>query len=166
MKTWPLDSLRLIGRLLIIAGLISVLLIAACKKEEADTELPVVTIQSPLNCDSIKQGNFIQLEAALTDNRELHKWAVDIHQNFDHTSYAPTDQGCNFGPDKTPFNPFKYAVVEEIQPGTKDFTLKLSVLVPEGTDDGDYFLVVYAQDTRGLTGWYSISLSIYNDDVH
>ena len=138
-------------------------LLDSCKKE-GDAELPVINLVSPVNCDSIRQGNFISMKAIFTDNEELARYAVDIHHNFDHTSYASSDQGCNFDPDKSPFNPFKYAVVEEIQPGLKLYTANLNILIPESTDRGDYFLVVYAQDKRGLQSWYSISLKFFNND--
>lgn len=135
----------------------------ACKKEQ-DEELPAISLVSPANCDSTLQGTFINFKATFTDNDELARYAIDIHQNFDHDSYATTDQGCNFGPDQTPFNPFKYGIVDEIPPGLKSYTAELNILVPESTDSGDYFMVVYAQDKRGLQKWYSISLKFYNND--
>lgn len=104
------------------------------------------------------------MKATFTDNDELARYAVDIEQNFEHIGYTTSDQGCNFDPDKIPFNPFKYVVVEEISPGLKVFTKELDILVPENTDKGDYPMVVYAQDKRGLQNLYSISLKMVNND--
>lgn len=150
--------------LILLIPVLGLIGLNGCKKDDGDTQLPVVEIISPINCDSILQGDFITLKASFTDNDELARFAVDIHNNFNHISYAISDQGCNFDADKTPFNPFKYGIVEEIPPGLKTYTTEFSILVPEGTDKGDYFLVVYAQDMTGLQGWYSISLKFYNND--
>lgn len=136
---------------------------ASCKKDN-DSELPVVEINTPNNCDSILQGDFIKLKVSFTDNDELARYAVDIHNNFDHESNAPSDQGCNFDADKTPFNPFKYAVVEEIPAGLNTYTVELNIIVPEATDKGDYLMIIYAQDKTGLQSWYSISLKFYNNE--
>lgn len=136
---------------------------SGCNKEN-DTENPKINLVSPQNCDSILQGQFIKFEVNFSDNIELAKYAVDIHNNFKHQSYAPTDQGCEFGPDKTEFNPFKYAVFEDITPGLTTYSAAFKIIVPEGTDTGDYFMVVYIQDKKGLQSQHSISLKFYNND--
>lgn len=151
---------RYLSIVIFVSGII---LLDGCKKEQ-DEQLPVVTLLAPSNCDSILQGNFINLKATFTDNEELARYAVDIHHNFSHTSYASSDQGCDFDQDKSPFNPFKYGVVEEIPAGLKTYSAELNIMVPESTDKGDYFLVVYAQDKRGLQSWHSISLKFFNND--
>lgn len=154
----------MILRASIIVIVLGAIFIGSCKKNQDEQE-PGILMVSPINCDSILQGQFLNLKATFTDNEELAKYAVDIHHNFNHGSYAASDQGCDFGPDKTPFNPFKYAVVEEIPHGLKSYSTDFNILIPEGTDKGDYFLVVYAQDKQGLQSRYSISLKFYNNDI-
>lgn len=148
--------------ILFIIGLCAILL-GGCKKE-GDTESPKIELVRPANCDSIRQGDFIRFKTIFTDNEELAKYAIEIKNNFTHISNAPTDQGCNFEADKTAFNPFKYAVVEDIQPGLKTYTAEFNIIIPEGTDTGDYLMVVYAQDQKGQQSWYSISLKFFNND--
>lgn len=150
-----------ISLILILA--IGLLIFGTCNKDKDTTE-PEVLLETPINCDSIRQGDFIHMKATFTDNDELARYAVDIRQNFDHESYGESDQGCNLDPEKTPFNPFKYGVVEEIPDGLKSFTKELNILVPESTDKGDYLMIVYAQDKRGLQRYQSISLKMVNDD--
>lgn len=142
---------------------VAIFLMDSCKKDE-DTEGPKINLISPANCDSILQGDFIEFKATFTDNQELAKYAIDIHNNFTHISFAPSDQGCDFGPDKSTFNPFKYVVLEDIPPGLNAYTAEFKIIVPEGTDEGDYLLVVYAQDNKGIQSQYSISLKLYNND--
>lgn len=135
----------------------------SCKKDN-DSELPVIELITPNNCDSILQGDFIKLKVSFTDNDELARYAVDIHNNFNHDSYGPSDQGCNYDADKTPFNPYKYAVLEEIPAGLNSYNAEINIIIPEATDTGDYLMVIYAQDKTGLQSRYSISLKFYNND--
>lgn len=143
--------------------LLLLLVMVQCRKEK-DTELPKIELVSPLNCDSVYRGDFIHFEAKFTDNDQLSKYAVDIKNNFDHKSYGPGDQGCDFGPDKTAFNPLVYISVNDIPPGLKEYEVSLDIIVPENSDTGDYLLIVYAEDKTGWQSFYSVSLKIVSDE--
>ncbi|MGF1585098.1 MAG: DUF4625 domain-containing protein [Bacteroidales bacterium] len=142
---------------LIIIGLISILLVIACDKEDRDTELPEIIMSGedhfPHNCDTIYIGESFTLQALFTDNLELGSYSIDIHHNFDHHSHSTDMADCPMDPARAADVPLLYIRQFEIPAGLREYNASQVIEVPEGVDAGDYHLMVRLTDR---TGWQAI----------
>ena len=149
---------------LIIIGLISILLVFSCEKEERDTELPEIIMTGaghlPQNCDTVYIGESFTFRALFTDNYELGSYSIDIHHNFDHHSHSTEMADCPMDPVKTPVNPFLFIEQFDIPEGLKEYNASRVIDIPEGVDSGDYHLMVRLTDRTGWQAIRGISIKI------
>ena len=143
--------------ILIITGLLSILLVSSCEKEERDTELPEIIMTGaehfPQNCDTVYIGEAFTFSARFTDNFELGSYSIDIHHNFDHHSHSTDAADCPMDQVKAPVNPFLFIEQFDIPSGVSEYEASQVIEVPEDVDTGDYHLMVRLTDK---TGWQAI----------
>jgi len=118
---------------LLIALLLA--LIVGCKKE--DTEKPVITISSPTEASSYKQGETINVVGKITDNENLKQYKIDFH----------IGNGHSHGKMQTTTADFEFEDIRDIEGKTYD--LNLNITLPDNVTVGEYHLIIDATDQSG-----------------
>ena len=149
--------------------ILSVFLASCEKKDEIDTEKPVIdlSIQDafPVNCDTIYFGEAFELNFLFTDNVELGSYSIDIHNNFDHHSHSTEVEACNLGPIKQPVNPFLFIEDYDIPVGKTEYQTNGSISIPSGNgngnyDEGDYHFFISLTDKEGWSAQKGLNIKM------
>jgi hypothetical protein len=117
--------------------LTTLFLLFGCKKEnagEADTELPVVVINSPSNNQVFSVGEQVTIKATITDNKKLE----EIHMELTNTTTGTFITHEHYAPDGV-----SYML-------NKTFTAQLS---------GTYRIKVEAHDLKGNIAQSFVNIS-------
>lgn len=156
------NFLRTLG----FAGLLGILFLGSCKKDEksVDTEYPTIDISAadafPKQCSEVKRGETIVFKALLKDNVKLGSFSLDIHHNFDHHSHSTEVSSCNMEPVKTPVNPFLYIKSFTIPSGLASYEAKAEIPVPSDIEPGDYHFMILLTDAEGWQTIKGLSIKI------
>jgi hypothetical protein len=145
--------------------LLAALVFASCsKKEETDTEKPVIDMQTanafPKPCDTLFRGENFEFRANFSDNIELGSFNLELHHNFDHHTHGSHQETCPVHPDKEPVNPLYFNQNFEIPGGSSTFGAVESIEIPADVDPGDYHFMVKLTDKEGWQSWLSVSVKI------
>lgn len=119
--------------------------VTACGTDDADTTKPSINLVSPAEGAHFTIGAVegMHLRIELADNVALSSCKVEIHSNSDghhhHTRRLLHEE------DETPF---EYLRVFPLK-GAEQVVDVPQILFPEGTQEGEYHLMVYVTDLAG-----------------
>ena len=162
--------------------LFSTLSFIACSKDDTDTskdmEKPTIVSDgsfNPINCQVYHAGDTIAFRAVFTDNAELGKFTLEVHNNFDHHSHSTEadhdhEEGGECGGEHEHEeahdgeSPWVYNQTFDIPAGQTRFEAKVDIAIPEDVAEGDYHFMVRLTDKAGWMQLKSVSLRI--EDGH
>ena len=156
-----------IHKTLIFAALLS--LAAACSDDE-DVERPVITAEgiaaSPVNCDSYVLGDTIRLCYRFTDNEELGNFNIEVHTNHDHHTHSGEAEDCpreaeeGHEHEHEAVNPWVLNKDYTIPAGTRDYTARVEIPIPEDVSEGEYHFMIRVTDRAGWMEMKSLSIML------
>ena len=154
----------------------------ACSKEDGeetkDMEKPVIVSDdsfNPINCQVYHAGDVIAFRAVFTDNVELGKYTIEIHNNFDHHSHSTeADHGheggseCGDGQEHEHEHegahenesPWVYNQTFDMPTGQKRYEAKVDIPIPANVAEGDYHFMVRLTDKAGWQQLKAVSVRI------
>jgi hypothetical protein len=143
-----MKNLKLLKFLLVIvlAGF------AACSDENADTEVPEITLHSPADHDHFHKGDEILFDVTLTDNIALRQLKVDIHYGGDHTHKKSRPAGELWDFDTI------------INLSGRSARITFPIAIPADIEEGEYHLSVYVTDESGNEAFEVVDIEIEDDD--
>lgn len=153
----------------VVAILVLSTIFYSCKKDETDSEKPVIDLSIPnsfpQNCDTMYFGDPIVVKLGFSDNVELGSYSIDIHHNFDHHSHSTEVSACIMDSVKSPVNPFTFIQDYTIPSGEKNYETGISITFPAGNstglfDDGDYHFFVSLTDKEGWSTQKGLSIKM------
>ncbi len=151
----------------LVSGLLMGLTACGSDDEESkDMEKPVITtdgiVACPLDCDVFRRGDVIPFNYAFTDNVELARYTIHIHNNFDHHEHPGlAEMHCEMEPQKDPVNPWTVEeTVYTIPAGNTRYTARLDIPIPTDIDPGDYHLSIRVFDAKGWSNSWPVSFKI------
>ena len=112
-------------------------LVASCKKEDPDTEKPVInslTVNGNTSSVTLSAGSTLSFSISASDNIDLKQIKIDIHDAFDGHSHSPNV-------------PFSSQTIYNVS--GKSATITPSIQVPAIAASGPYDILVYAIDASG-----------------
>lgn len=117
---------------------VAVLAIASCKKEETDTEKPVINVTSPTDGASVNTGSELHFEATFTDNADLAQYKIEIHNDFDgHDHSSKTAEA----------EPWEKVIIQDISGKSHSATEHIDV--PTDAAAGPYHMIISCIDASG-----------------
>jgi len=134
-----------------------VLLATSCKRDEADTEAPVISVSGPEADEVLFIGSEIHFEVDFSDNTELKSYKVDIHSNFDGHSHKggladsvawSFQKSWNFdaGQRNAHVHHHEIAIPTEFE--------------GKAISQGDYHFMIYCTDASGNETWTAVAVQI------
>lgn len=142
---------------MLIMPLVTVLLFAACAKEE-DTEeqQPQVEVLSPLPCDTIYFGEPFSFMLLIEDpsGSGLGNLSFDAHNNFNHHSHG-SHVSCPMDEVKEPVNPWEDVWIFSLPDDQEEYLFETEITIPlkdknDGVfDPGDYHFHIYVTNNEG-----------------
>ena len=153
----------------IVYILLSVLVFSACSSSDDDTkdmEYPkIVESEDPNQCNPIpcqvyNRGDVIPFRYVFTDNAELGRYNIEIHNNFDHHTHGTSSVDCPLDDKKTPVKPWVYNQDYTIPSGQTSFEAKTDITIPKDIDPGDYHFMIRVTDKAGWQQLAAISIKI------
>ena len=151
----------------LLLPLIAVL--CSCSKDDDETSDKDMTppaiegagdVTSPINCQIYGKGDVIPFRYTFTDNRELGKFNIEIHNNFDHHTHSTDAGDCQLDPKKEPEYPWIYNQDYSILEGSKSYEAQVDIPIPEDIDTGDYHFMIRVTDKTGWQQLKAVSLKI------
>ena len=125
--------------LLLLLAVVS-LAFFGCKKEDPDTEKPVITSATVNGVDhdiEVNAGATAAFQLTITDNKNLKQWKLDMHDDFDSHSHGKTLVNT----------PFSTINIYEIS-GTS-VTSNQTITIAADAASGPYHAVLTALDAEG-----------------
>jgi hypothetical protein len=122
-------------------------LFSSCDKNDpsSDTEPPVIHLIEPEEGDVLKIGGDVHFDLELSDNVILHRYRVEIHNNFDNHGHsaspmkATADETVAFVFDKSwDVSGQKNAAIHHHE-----------IVIPANATPGNYHLMVFCTDAAG-----------------
>ncbi len=149
-------------------SLLVLCVISACGgSDDGDTrdlEYPVISdagiVANPIDCQVYQRGQAIAFNYIFTDNVELGKFTINVHDNFDHHTHGGSAGDCVFEADKTPVNPWIFEQPYTIPAGSKSYHAQFEIQIPASIDPGDYHFMISLTDKSGWQTIKPISIKI------
>ncbi len=118
-------------------------LFIACK-DDGDTTLPVIVLNSPAEEARLHIGEEFDLDMDLSDNEMLASYKVEIHDAFDgHEHDHDHDHSRSTGAEEDVV--FNYERSWNI-PGQKSADIHHEIAIPDNAVPGHYHLIVHCLD--------------------
>ncbi len=138
--------------------IVSAFALTSCERDEADTELPIITVGEPADDDVLYIGSEVHFEIDFSDDTELKSYKVDIHSNFDGHDHKSvnTEDSVEFSFQKS----------WSFEAGQKNAHIHHhEIEIPEEIDgksisQGDYHFMIYCTDAAGNESWTAVSVKI------
>ncbi len=139
----------------------------ACSKEDDGTKdmtKPVIVsdnqTSNPINCQVYAKGEIITVRYTFTDNEELGKYNIEIHNNFDHHSHSTEAEECEMNEVVKPVKPWVFNRDYSIPAASKSYTTNDKIEIPADIDAGDYHFMIRLTDKSGWQEIKSVSIKI------
>lgn len=117
----------------------------------ADTQAPVVTLNSPNDNDKFEPGDRIHADGEITDNESLSQMRIDIHWAGDDHSHGKTSN--------------RWEYVEDFDISGTSWDFHEDITIPADADHGKYHFIIYALDAAGNQS-ERVEVDIYIEDHH
>lgn len=132
--------------------------------EEKDMTYPVISdygiTANPIDCQQYKRGETILFKYVFTDDTELGKYNIEVHNNFDHHSHSTSAEECTMDANKPAVNPWVYNKDYDIPSGQKTFTASVEIPIPADVDAGDYHFMIRLTDQAGWQQIKAMSIKV------
>ena len=122
---------------ILVFSLAIVVFLSACKKEDPDTEKPIisaVTVNGNTSSVTLSAGSTLSFSISATDNIDLKQIKIDIHDAFDGHIHSPNV-------------PFSSQTIYNVS--GKSTTITPSIQIPSIAASGPYDILIYAIDASG-----------------
>lgn len=139
---------------------------AACgddddKKDLVYPEIAVNQLDAiPNDCHEYRRGEVINVNYVFTDDTELGKFNIEIHNNFDHHSHSTSATECMMDPAKSPVNPWVFNHDYDIPSGQREYRAAVEIAIPSHIDTGDYHFMVRLTDKAGWQQIKAVSIKV------
>lgn len=129
-----MKKITILSLMILLTGV----LFTACKKndKDVDTTPPQVNVISPEQEQSWPAGSDLYFSAKFSDNVDLGRYSMDIHEAFDGHGH-----GKNFAA-------FRYELKNQAITGKEHYVI-MDVSIPEEAIPGKYHLTLYVTDQAG-----------------
>lgn len=117
----------------------------------ADTEAPVVTLNSPTDGEKFEPGDRIHADGEITDNESLSQMRIDIHWAGDGHSHGKTSN--------------RWEYVEDFDISGTSWDFHEDITIPDDAEDGKYHFIIYALDAAGNQS-ERVEIDIFIEDHH
>jgi len=115
---------------------------------------------NPNDCQDYRRGEVINFNYVFTDDTELGKYNIEIHNNFDHHTHSSSATECTMDPNKTPVNPWVYNKDFDIPAGQRKYNATVNIPIPSDIDTGDYHFVIRVTDKAGWQQLKAIAIKV------
>jgi len=115
---------------------------------------------NPNDCQDYQRGEVIKFNYVFTDDTELGKFNIEIHNNFDHHTHSTSAIECSMDEKKTPVKPWVYNKDFDIPSGQRKYNAKVDIPIPSDIDPGDYHFVIRLTDNAGWQQLKAIAIKI------
>jgi hypothetical protein len=146
--------------LILIIAFLSLIVVQCKKDNKNDDNFPDIDITSPINCDTVFTGDFLNFEATFSGTSPLSAFAIDIHNGFDQHIHQGSDINCKQSAKKTSSNAFIYLQLFEIPADSLDYQASILINIPESIDTGDYHVYVRVANEQGYQTNRNVSVKI------
>jgi hypothetical protein len=110
----------------------------SCKKDDPDTEAPViVSVEEPLNDDTLYTGNELHVDLKVTDNEGLSQVKIDIHSAEDGHSHGKIAAGAY------------WEEIRIVNVSGTSFDMHEHIDIPTTAAAGKYHVIITAVDKAG-----------------
>lgn len=142
--------------------------LAACSSDDDETkdmQKPVITdtgiVADPIDCQVYRRGQVIPFSYVFTDDTELGKYNIEIHNNFDHHTHSTSSAECEQEADKAPVKAWVYNQdFNDIPAGSRQYKARVDIAIPQDIDTGDYHFMVRVTDRAGWQELKAMAIKI------
>ena len=151
-------------------SLILLCALCACSSSDDDekdmTKPEILSLDTacPLECDTYHRGGKIAFSYVFTDNVELGKYNIEVHNNFDHHTHSTSAVECKMDAVKEPQKPWVYNKDFDIPSGQQRYESKMEIPIPADIDVGDYHFMIRLTDKTGWQQIKSVAIKIVDVD--
>ncbi len=114
----------------------------------------------PTDCQVFKRGEVIPLNYVFKDDTELGAYNIEIHNNFDHHTHSTSSIECEMDEKKTPQSAWVYNQDFSIPAGSRSYTARIDIPIPENIDAGDYHFMIRLTDKAGWQQLHAVAIKI------
>ncbi len=115
---------------------------------------------NPIDCQVYQRGSVIAFNYVFTDNIELGAYNIEIHNNFDHHTHSTSSIECEMDEKKSPQSAWVYNQDFLIPSGSRSYTARIDIPIPENIDAGDYHFMIRLTDKAGWQQLHAVAIKI------
>ena len=141
--------------------------LSACgadNEEDKDTQKPIINsekiVACPGDCEQFVRGGIMHFTYVFQDNKELGKYNIEIHNNFNHHTHSTSAVECDMDDEKQPEKPWVYNQDFDIPSGQKSYISQITIPIPDDIDKGDYHFMIRLTDKVGWQEIKSVAIKI------
>lgn len=114
----------------------------------------------PNDCNEYLRGETIHFNYLFTDDTELGKFNIEVHNNFDHHTHSTSATDCPMDANKAPVKPWVYNKDFDIPAGQRKYNATVDIPIPADIDPGDYHFMIRLTDKAGWQQLKSVAIKI------
>lgn len=148
-------------RIIILMALLALFCACDDSDEEKDMTYPEISVDgTPTDGQRYHRGDTICMSCSFSDNLELGKYNIEIHNNFDHHTHSTSSVDVDLDEDKEAVNPWVFNQDYDIPSGLTSYSPSVCIVVPDNIDTGDYHFMIRLTDHVGWQQIKSVSIKI------
>ncbi|WP_159517539.1 DUF4625 domain-containing protein [Sunxiuqinia indica] len=151
----------------LIISIFTIAILSSCNKDEVDNTQPIITIDEPMENDTLYIGSDAHFECDFSDDTELSSYKIEIHNDFDEHSHV---KSISIEEDSVAFS---YQNSWSFDEGLKNTHIHHhEIVIPETiggvrTAQGNYHFGIYCTDIAGNESHQFIDVILVNgEDPH
>lgn len=138
--------------------------LCACGDTDKDETAPIISadgiVANPIDCQVYNRGDVIPFTYVFTDDRELGKFNIEVHPNFNHHTHSTTSVDCELDDKKEEVHAWVFNQDYDIPSGLRTYTPRVDIPIPADVDPGDYHFMVRLTDRVGWQQLHAVAIKI------